>query len=212
MRKTKSNRSPQDKRRKMNTLSMKVKKFAIIALAVSIVAGLVGMALPTGSVAAASTSGGSAQAAQPAAVAPGAKADARLERAFKQEQTVQARQGKVLDRANLVIQKASAAIEKLKQAGKDVTFLEKILDAFKASVDSARLIHDQAAGIINAHPGFDANGTVTGRLQAQQTVKDVHGLLVQFRQSIWPAIRDLVKAVRTYRQNNKPAAVPTPGA
>jgi len=168
----------------MNIVSVNVKKFAIIALAVSIIAGLVGFALPTGSVAAASTSGGGTQATQPASPAkPGAQAAARLERNFKQEQTVQARQGKNLDRASLVIQKASATVDKLQKAGKDVTVLEKILAAFKASVDSARLIHDQAAGIINAHPGFNTSGVVTGQVQAQQTVKDVHGLLVQFRQN-----------------------------
>ena len=190
----------------MNLLFTSIKRFASIALTVSIVVGLVWVALPTGSAAAAAN-----PTTQPNAAPTGAQPAPRLERAFTQEQAAQARQGKVLDRADTVATKAAAFIAKLKQAGKDVSGLEKILATFKASVDSARLIHDQAAGILNHHPGFDASGTVTDRVQAQQTVKDVHGLQVQFRQGVWPAIRDLLKAVRDLRKGNQasPTAAPT---
>ena len=191
----------------MNLLSTSIKRLASIALTVSIVVGLIWVALPTGSAAAAAN-----PTTQPNAAPTGAQPAPRLERAFTQEQTVQTRQGKVLDRADTVATKAAAAIAKLKQAGKDVSGLEKILATFKASVDSARLIHDQAAGVLSRHPGFDASGAVTDRVQAQQTVKDVHGLQVQFRQGVWPAIRNLVKTVRDLRKDNKAAPNVAPTA
>jgi hypothetical protein len=182
----------------MSILSFSIKKLALILLTVSLVAGLVWVALPTGTAAAASSQQGT--------TTPGTNQNkdqnnvqgaARLQRLFQQEKRVQAVQTQTLERADKVSQRVSTWIEELRGQG--------ALTPFKASVATAPGFHEQAAGLITSHPGFDADGKVIDLALARQTVKDIRDLQVQFRQTIRPALRELIKTVREYRQNNPPA-------
>ena len=111
--------------------------------------------------------------ANPAAPqANGAVAIARLERLYKVEQGVLERQATVLSNAERLISRAENIVQRLKARGLDTSKLEAALKDLKADLAQAQTDHDQAAGILATHAGFDAQGKVTDRQLARQTVVD----------------------------------------
>jgi hypothetical protein len=189
----------------MNKHSSLLTKASLIIMVACLVGGMVWLALPTGTAAAASnpqgtTTSGTSQNTDE----NGPQGALRLQRLFRLEKRTQQAQERNLNRADKLVEKVSALIEKLREQGRDVAPLEQALAAFNESVATATDFHQQAADIISTHPGFDDDGKVIDLALARQTVKDIKDLQVQFHQTIQPAFRELIQALREYRRNNPP--------
>jgi hypothetical protein len=187
----------------MKTIKFVVKQLIIGVTAVGILAGLVWTVSPT-----LSASAASAPTEQPNPAVPGDPNTAapqgagRLALAFRLEHLVQNRQATNLERADRLAGRVQTLIDRLRDAGQDVAPLEQALEVFNASITTARGLHDQAGAILASHPGFDGSGKVTDLALARQTVKNIHDLQVQTRQTIQPAFKDLKSVLQTYRQPN----------
>ena len=127
----------------------------------------------------------------------------RLENRFQSEQKwLQAQQSR-LDQLNTRAGKVETLIEGLKGKGLDTSLLETALADFKAALASATTMHQDAAGVLNTHAGFDANGKVTDAQQAQMTIQAAGQSLQEARQTLNKATRDLVKDMRQFRRDQK---------
>lgn len=87
--------------------------------------------------------------------------------------------------------------------------LEAALAAFNASVADAQAAHAEAADILGTHAGFDANGKVTDKELAVQTLESAGEVLQEARQILREAEKTLKQAVREWLKANSPAPQPT---
>ncbi len=179
------------------------KTISIVLMAV-VAVGVVAFALP-GVV--------SAQAPQPTTTPPaaapqanGANVDARLEKLYQAELKMLDNQSKIFTRVSNLTATANNLIAQAKANGKDVSALEAGLATFTTQVGDAQKIHDQAAALIQAHVGFDANGKVTDRMAARDTVQNGRDLLRDVRQAVAKAIQNFHKTIRDWRQAQKTTA------
>jgi uncharacterized protein len=129
----------------------------------------------------------------------------RLERIWARLQKAYERQGKALDHADQFTEKIQNLIDKLNENGKDTTALQAALDAYEEALKDARPIYESAKGIINSHQGFDANGKVTDREQAVETVKELGDKIKEVRQLIGEPGKALREAIKAFRDANRPA-------
>jgi hypothetical protein len=134
-----------------------------------------------------------------------ARSGATLEHLNQREQTAMGIQADHLAKAGEVAGKVQEWIDKLAEQGQDVTDLEAALASFKDSLGSAQSPHDQAAGILDTHAGFDGNGKVTDLQAARETVRSAGQALRECRRTLLQAARDLRQAVRTWRQAHRPS-------
>ncbi|MCL5959687.1 MAG: hypothetical protein M1358_10315, partial [Chloroflexi bacterium] len=102
--------------------------------------------------------------------------------------------------------KVQSYIDNQKAKGKDTSSLETALANFKAAVATAQSDYDTAKSTLDARAGFDANGEVTDIAQARSTVQTAGKAERQFHQTMRKATVDLRKALRQYRQANRPEA------
>ena len=130
--------------------------------------------------------------------------DGRLELVWVRLQRVYERQGHLLQRANMMVEKVQGIIDRLGENGKDVTALQAALDAFEGSLREAHSVYESATGIINAHAGFDAGGTVTDRDQALETVRELGEKLKEIRQLVGEPGKALREAIRAFRDAHRP--------
>lgn len=137
--------------------------------------------------------------------ADGEKSNTRIESLWTREQNAVERMGKVLDRSNTMTEKVQTWIDRAKENGKDVTALQAALDAYKQAVQEAGPMYEQAQSIVNEHAGFDADGKVTDREQAIQTLKDLGAQLKDLRGQIGTPGKALREAIKAFREANKPA-------
>jgi hypothetical protein len=177
----------------MNSIKSIVKKLLVGITAMGILAGLVWAVSPTLTAFAATDTTPPPSTSTPQG-AP------RIPLAFRAEHLVQIRQGINLERADRLSGRVQVLIDKLQAAGQDTAPLEQALAAFNTSVTSARGLHEQAAALFASHPGFDGNGKVNNATIALQTVKEIHNLQVQARQTVQPALKDLRTVLQTYRK------------
>lgn len=139
----------------------------------------------------------------PPAVTPGARAanaEARLQKAYQQEQKALTQQTDNLTKANAAAAKAQTWIDTEKAKGVDTSAVEAALAAFKAKIATAQTSHDTAANILSTHAGFDGGGKVTDAAQAQQTVTSAHQALSDARTVLVGAGQDLREALKAARQ------------
>ena len=180
---------------------MNFRKFLPISLLAAFILGMVALAFPGGTVA--------AQAPTPPVKDPQAqlaRINARLEKLFQAEQKMLDKQAENLDKLDKLTTRVADLIAKAKANGKNTSALEAAMAAFKSKEADARTKHLKAAELIKAHAGFDANGKVTDRAQARDTVKNGHDLLREARQTIVEAAKDFREAVKSWRDANKPKA------
>lgn len=128
------------------------KIFASITLIVVAVALAASMALPSQTVAA------SADQQQVVRTPISQVANQQMFNSLQRERNWLMRQNLHLNQATQIAQKAQEAISKAQQAGLDVTELQNALNTFNSQVSAAQTSYDQAAAILAAPAGFDANG------------------------------------------------------
>ena len=126
-----------------------------------------------------------------------------LEKAYQREQKWLSEQTDHLSKANEAAAKVQSWIDELKSKGKDTSALEAALAAFKQQIAAAQSSHDTAANILSTHAGFDANGQVTDRYLAKQTVKSAYQALSDAHKVLRQAREDLYKAIKAFREANK---------
>ena len=180
----------------MKTLSLLFKKSLLVAL----VAALVLAALPVTS---AYASGVSDPTDPPADETQ--FSGERLEWVWARLQRVYERQGRVLDRAEQMAEKIQNLIDGLNDNGKDITALQAALDAYVQALKDAHPVYESAKGIISSHQGFDADGKVTDREKAAETVKELGGKIKEVRQLIGEPGKALREAIKAFREANRPA-------
>lgn len=125
-----------------------------------------------------------------------------LESMLKREQLAVNNQATRLEMANNVAAATQAYIDEQKNMGKDTSALESTLAEFTQAISEATASHATAEALLASPAGFDANGQVTDRTAAQQTVRDVGRALRSTHLTITSATLDLRLAVQTYRTAN----------
>jgi len=131
----------------------------------------------------------------------------RLERAWARLQRVYERQGKMLDRADEMVDRIQGLIDRMNENGKDTAALQAALDTYEEALKDAHPIYESAKGIINFHQGFDADGKVTDREKAVETVKELRDKLKDVRQIVGEPGKALRGAIKAFRDANRPADI-----
>ena len=129
----------------------------------------------------------------------GQQIDQEIVFAFQREQNWLELEQIHITQAGQVISKGQALLDKAQSKGVDVADLSAALAAFTTEAANARTTHDQAAAILNARNGFDANGNVVDRQAAHQTVLDALTPLRQTHLTLAKAVLDLRIALQTWR-------------
>lgn len=176
---------------------MNWKKYLSIGIGLAMIVVVAALAIPSARV--------TAQAPTPQPKTPQAAADRannRLARLFQAALKLSERQGKALDRADTFSSKISDRIGKLKAAGKDPAALESALAQFKIKTDAARQKHAVAVGVLTARAGFNANGKVTNRAVARETLQSANPPLREARKLLAEGLKNLNDAVKGYRKAN----------
>ena len=83
--------------------------------------------------------------------------------------------------------------------------LQAALDAFKEALKEAHPVYESAKGILNSHQGFDADGKVTDREKAIETVKELRDKMQEVRGIIGEPGKALREAIKTFRDAHRPA-------
>ena len=120
-------------------------------------------------------------------------------------QRVYERQGRILDRADEMVERFQDRIDRMEENGKDVTALQAALDTFEDALKEAHPIYESAKGIINSHQGFDADGEVTDREKALETIRDLGAKLKEIREIVGEPGKALREAIKAFRDANRPA-------
>jgi predicted transcriptional regulator len=129
----------------------------------------------------------------------------RLERAWARLQHVYERQGRILDHADAMVERIQGLIDRMNENGKDTAALQAALDTYAEALKDAHPVYESAKGILNSHQGFDADGKVTDREKAIETLKDLRDKLQEIRQIVGEPGKALREAVKAFREANRPA-------
>lgn len=172
------------------------KKSMLVAMTLALIAA----ALPLTGVLAAP-----AQDPTPPPTSEGEKSTARLEKLWARELRGVERYGNMIDRSAATIEKIQAMIDKAAGNGKDVDALQAALDAYEEAVSAAGPMYEEARSIADKHAGFDADGKVTDREQALQTLKALRDQLKELREQIGQPNKALRAAIKAFREANPPA-------
>ena len=116
---------------------------------------------------------------QPAQTRGGGSGPIRLiESKFKLEQRRYQRQSQATQRAEIWLKRVENIIARADAQGLDTSAVSAALQDYQ---QAAAALHEQAGELIEARPGFDANGKVTDAVTAAETVEQIHLLLDQAR-------------------------------
>lgn len=129
----------------------------------------------------------------------------RLEQVWVRLQRVHELQGRVLNRADRMTDRFQYLIDRMNENGKDTTDLQAALDAFEKALKEAHPVYESTKGIINPHQGFDADGKVTDREKAIETVKKLRDKMQEVRGIIGEPGKALREAIKTFRDTRHPA-------
>lgn len=79
---------------------------------------------------------------------------------------------------NRLENRLETGIKKLIENGEDASGLQAILDTFQANMDAVRSAYDDLGVVVETHAGFDADGAVVDESLAVQTLRQIaEGLL-----------------------------------
>ena len=129
----------------------------------------------------------------------------RLEKLLQRERDALEKQQERLDRTDENITKVENLIEEAKNRGLDTSALEAALATYQERLPAVQEHHDKAASLLANPAGFDANGKVTDRKAAIQTLRSAGEELRRAHLKISEATLDLRAAVRAFLEANKPA-------
>jgi tetratricopeptide (TPR) repeat protein len=129
----------------------------------------------------------------------------RLERAWARLQRVYERQGRILDRADEMDERIQGLIDRMNENGKDTVALQAALASYEEALKDAHPIYESAKGILNSHQGFDADGKLTDREKAVETVKKLRDKLNEIRQIVGEPGKALREAIKAFREAHRPA-------
>ncbi len=115
---------------------------------------------------------------------PAGRANQLVERKLQKEQRRYEAQAKVFERAADLLEKAQILMDRAAEKALDTSAVQAALAEFETAVTEAKPLHTQAGGLIEAHAGFDADGTVTDLEVAAETVEKIHLLLDQARDDV----------------------------
>ncbi|MCX6037854.1 MAG: hypothetical protein NTW99_08165 [Chloroflexi bacterium] len=138
----------------------------------------------------------------------GAQDYQRLEQIWARAQTAYQRQGDRLVKADEFLTKAQPLINKANQKGWDTSAVKAALNAFTAIIPAAQAAHIPGAAIIASQNGFDADGKVTDRSAAVETVKALGQVLKDTRAAMNGTGQALREAVKAFRDAHRPAQAP----
>ncbi|MBE3065986.1 MAG: hypothetical protein IMZ73_00940 [Chloroflexi bacterium] len=111
-------------------------------------------------------------------------------------------------KADEFITNAQSLIDKANQTGWDTSAVQVALNAFTAIIPTAQAAHNPGAAIIASHNGFNADGKVTDRAVAVETVKALGQVLKDTRLAMNRTGQALREAVKAYRNAHRPAQAP----
>ncbi len=166
--------------------------YKCLSLALAAVLGLGTLAFLPGIALASSTA--------QATATPPAQASPLLEKALQREKQWLTTQEGQIQKASDASKKVLDLIDQAKAKGQDTSALESALAVFQSQLASAQAAHQTASDLLDSHAGFDANGKVTDRVAARQTVLEARQSLADAHQFLVQAVRDLRAAARTWRQ------------
>ncbi|MBG0788726.1 MAG: hypothetical protein H0S79_26860 [Anaerolineaceae bacterium] len=147
-----------------------MKKLSKILVIFTVLAGVVLLAVPTGTVAAQSD------------VPPVEEAFVGLEEMFADMQERYEQAGEQIDNADNVIERLEQRIEDLTEMGEDPAELQAILDNFLANMDAVQAVYDDLGELFDEHAGFDADGEVTDDSLAVYTLRQIADGLLDLHQ------------------------------
>jgi hypothetical protein len=133
---------------------------------------------------------------------------ARLEHIWVRAQTAYQRQGDRLAKADEFIARVQSLIDRANQKGWDTSAVQAALNAVATVIPAVQAAHDPGAAIIASHSGFDANGKVTDRAAAVETVKALGQVLKDTRSAMNGTGRALREAIKAFRDAHRPAQAP----
>jgi len=116
-----------------------------------------------------------------------------------------------LERAAKALERIEQALEKAKSLGIDVSEGEALLAQMVSRLAAANDHHDQASAILNAHQGYDGDGSVLDREQAGDTCRTGRDALANARDSLLDMRQlagELRQLAREWRQSHRQAPVP----
>jgi len=178
------------------------------AVLVTVVLALGLAAFPLSGVAAA---GLEAPATPPTTPVAASKPDyPRLERLWKLEQARYQREENLLSKTDGFIARIQTLLDKASQKGWDVSAVQAALDAFAGAIPAAQAAHVPGEAIIRTHSGFNANGEVTNREKAVETVKALAQVLKDTRAAMNGTVRALWQAIREFKQQHPRTGTVTP--
>jgi hypothetical protein len=122
-----------------------------------------------------------------------------LESVLKREQLALSNQQVRLTLSHTVAGAAQDFIDSQKSAGKDTAALETALAAVNQKISEAEAANAQAAAILATPAGFDAQGHVTDRPIARQTVRSAGQSLRSAHLALKSGTLTLRQAMRAYR-------------
>jgi hypothetical protein len=126
-----------------------------------------------------------------------------LQDAYQREQTALSTQANHLTTANNAVGRVQDLISKGNSAGLDTSALQSALTTFQSALSTAQSDHNNAAGVLSAHSGFDASGNVTSPTAALQTVTTAAQDMKDAASALKGAGSTLSTAVKTWVAANK---------
>lgn len=137
-----------------------------------------------------------------------AKLDKVLTSRFLHLQNQQAIEVLRLEEADRLIGDVEDWLADLKAAGKDTTKLETALAAARAQQAEAEAAQAQATAILAEHAGFAADGQVTDREMARETLAQARAALNETQYILREARQDFMHVVREWRREQRGSRLP----
>jgi hypothetical protein len=91
----------------------------------------------------------------------------------------------------------------MNENGKDTTALQAALDAFEEALKKVHPVYESARGILNSHQGLDADGKVTDREKAIETIQELRDKMQKVRGIIGEPGKALRESIQAFREGNK---------
>lgn len=174
-----------------------MKKFSKILIAITLIAGIALLAIPTGAVFAQDES-------PPADRTPVRRRQKDLSDLFEEIVDRYDDMGYAIEDTDDVVRKLENWMEALEEKGEDPSGVQIILDAFLTNMDAVEAAYEEAGALIATHPGFDSQGNVIDESLALDTLRSIAEALLDVHQLGEDAKLALKWDVMAYRYQHAP--------